>query len=167
MTKGCPRVKPRKNQWARFLAHWLPLRWCCQPYSCLWPSLGIYGGNLSSVSITIISAMLFSVVVALTLTPALCGSVLQHVPPHKKGFFGAFNRFYRRTEDKYQRGVIYVLRRAARTMGLYLVLGGGMALIVEIARAVYPLKTRAKSWCSTRCRRGDRCPYSRSESPDC
>lgn len=67
---------------------------------------------------------------ALTLTPALCGSVLQHVPPHKKGFFGAFNRFYRRTEDKYQRGVIYVLRRAARTMGLYVVLGGGMALMM-------------------------------------
>ncbi|HHU9608298.1 TPA: efflux RND transporter permease subunit [Escherichia coli] len=68
--------------------------------------------------------------VALTLTPALCGSVLQHVPPHKKGFFGAFNRFYRRTEDKYQQGVIYVLRRAARTMGLYVVLGGGMALMM-------------------------------------
>ncbi|STM15596.1 multidrug efflux protein [Escherichia coli] len=100
--------------------------------------------------------MLLSVVVALTLTPALCGSVLQHVPPHKKGFFGAFNRFYRRTEDKYQRGVIYVLRRAARTMGLYVVLGGGMALMMwKNCRAVsYPLKTRAKSWCSTRCRLG-------------
>lgn len=49
--------------------------------------------------------MLLSVVVALTLTPALCGSVLQHVPPHKR-LFGAFNRFYASTEDKYQRGVI-------------------------------------------------------------
>lgn len=100
----------------------------------LFEAMAFFGGSTGVIyrqfSITIISAMLLSVVVALTLTPALCGSVLQHVPPHKKGFFGAFNRFYRRTEDKYQRGVIYVLRRAARTMGLYLVLGGGMALMM-------------------------------------
>lgn len=102
--------------------------------SAVFLPMAFFGGSTGVIyrqfSITIISAMLLSVVVALTLTPALCGSVLQHVPPHKKGFFGAFNRFYRRTEDKYQRGVIYVLRRAARTMGLYLVLGGGMALMM-------------------------------------
>ncbi|WP_274539726.1 efflux RND transporter permease subunit [Escherichia coli] len=102
--------------------------------SAIFLPMAFFGGSTGVIyrqfSITIISAMLLSVVVALTLTPALCGSVLQHVPPHKKGFFGAFNRFYRRTEDKYQRGVIYVLRRAARTMGLYVVLGGGMALMM-------------------------------------
>lgn len=102
--------------------------------SAVFLPMAFFGGSTGVIyrqfSITIISAMLLSVVVALTLTPALCGSVLQHVPPHKKGFFGAFNRFYRRTEDKYQRGVIYVLRRAARTMGLYVVLGGGMALMM-------------------------------------
>ncbi|MDM4893582.1 hypothetical protein QT338_17135 [Escherichia coli] len=37
--------------------------------------------------------MLLSVVVALTLTPALCGSVLQHVPPHKKGFLAHLTAF--------------------------------------------------------------------------
>ncbi len=152
--EGLPAREATENQWARFLAHWLPLRWCCQPYSCRWPSLGIYGVIYRQFSITIISAMLLSVVVALTLTPALCGSVLQHVPPHKR-LFGAFNRFYRRTEDKYQRGVIYVLRRAARTMGLYVVLGGGMALMMwKLPGSFLPTEDRAKSWCSTRCRPG-------------
>ncbi|MGE9664404.1 efflux RND transporter permease subunit, partial [Escherichia coli] len=70
--------------------------------SAVFLPMAFFGGSTGVIyrqfSITIISAMLLSVVGALTLTPALCGSVLQHVPPHKKGFFGAFNRFYRRTE---------------------------------------------------------------------
>ncbi|WP_283666486.1 efflux RND transporter permease subunit [Escherichia coli] len=57
-------------------------------------------------SVSFIAAILLSVLVACTLTPAFCGSILQHVPRHKKGFFCAFNRFYRRREEKDQRGGI-------------------------------------------------------------
>ncbi len=85
--EGLPAREATEKSMGDFWAHWLPLRWCCQPYSCRWPSFGGSTGVIyRQFSITIISAMLLSVVVALTLTPALCGSVLQHVPPHKKAF---------------------------------------------------------------------------------
>ncbi|WP_180960689.1 efflux RND transporter permease subunit, partial [Klebsiella aerogenes] len=60
--------------------------------------------------------------------PALCGSILSHTAPHKKGFFGIFNRFYSRTEQGYQRGVLHVLRRSVSVMGVYALLCGAMAL---------------------------------------
>jgi multidrug efflux pump len=51
--------------------------------------MAFFGGSTGVIyrqfSVTIISAMMLSVVVALTLTPALCGALLSHTPPHKKG----------------------------------------------------------------------------------
>ncbi|MDR8340611.1 hypothetical protein FPK43_22695, partial [Acinetobacter baumannii] len=79
-------------------------------------------------SVTIISAMMLSVVVALTLTPALCGALLSHSKPHTKGFFGAFNRLWGRTEAGYQRRVLGGLRRGAVMMGAYALICGAMAL---------------------------------------
>lgn len=72
--------------------------------------------------------MILSVVVALTLTPALCGSVLSHTPPHKKGFFGAFNRFYSKTERGYQNKVLGALRRSGGMLAIYALLCGAMGL---------------------------------------
>ncbi len=77
-------------------------------------------------SVTIISAMFLSVVVALTLTPALCGSILNHTAPHKKGFFGAFNRFYSKTEHGYQNKVLRALRRSGGMLAIYALLCGAM-----------------------------------------
>ncbi|WP_275157470.1 efflux RND transporter permease subunit [Citrobacter koseri] len=100
--------------------------------SAVFLPMAFFGGSTGVIyrqfSVTIISAMLLSVVVALTLTPALCGSILSHTAPHKKGFFGIFNRFYSRTEQGYQRGVLHVLRRSVSVMGVYALLCGAMAL---------------------------------------
>jgi multidrug efflux pump len=64
--------------------------------SAVFLPMAFFGGSTGVIyrqfSVTIISAMMLSVVVALTLTPALCGALLQHSKPHTKGFFGAFNR---------------------------------------------------------------------------
>lgn len=100
--------------------------------SAVFLPMAFFGGSTGVIyrqfSITIISAMLLSVVVALTLTPALCGTLLSHTPPQKKGFFGAFNRFYRKTEHGYQRRVLRVLRRSTSMMAVFVVLCAAMAL---------------------------------------
>ncbi|MGR5943330.1 efflux RND transporter permease subunit [Enterobacter sp. C4G1] len=100
--------------------------------SAVFLPMAFFGGSTGVIyrqfSVTIISAMILSVVVALTLTPALCGSVLSHTPPHKKGFFGAFNRFYSKTERGYQNKVLGALRRSGGMLAIYALLCGAMGL---------------------------------------
>ena len=69
-------------------------------------------------SITIVSSMILSVVVALILTPALCAQVLKHVhgEPEHRGFFGWFNRTFDRAVNRYEHGVIKVLKRPLQGM---------------------------------------------------
>jgi multidrug efflux pump subunit AcrB len=56
--------------------------------SAVFLPMAFFGGSTGVIyrqfSVTIISAMFLSVVVALTLTPALCGSILSHTAPHKR-----------------------------------------------------------------------------------
>ncbi|VAS30186.1 RND efflux system, inner membrane transporter CmeB [Klebsiella pneumoniae] len=100
--------------------------------SAVFLPMAFFGGSTGVIyrqfSVTIISAMMLSVVVALTLTPALCGALLSHSKPHTKGFFGAFNRLWGRTEEGYQRRVLGGLRRGAVMMGAYALICGAMAL---------------------------------------
>ncbi|MFB4359015.1 efflux RND transporter permease subunit [Pantoea sp. BS_4] len=82
-------------------------------------------------SITIVSSMVLSVIVALTLTPALCATLLK---PHlhgsgSKGFFGWFNRRYDNVQARYQRGVGHVMHRSVRYLLLYGVLLIGCAVL--------------------------------------
>jgi multidrug efflux pump len=69
-------------------------------------------------SVTIISAMVLSIMTALIFTPALCGSLLR--PPKKgagtKGFTGWFNRNFNRTRDGYLGGVRKMTRGRRLTM---------------------------------------------------
>lgn len=100
--------------------------------SAVFLPMAFFGGSTGVIyrqfSVTIISAMMLSVVVALTLTPALCGSILRHTPPHKKGFFGAFNRFYSKTERGYKHRVLNILGRSGVVMLVYVAITGAMAL---------------------------------------
>lgn len=88
--------------------------------------MAFFGGSTGVIyrqfSITIVSAMVLSVIVALTLTPALCASLLKPVDAdhyHKTGFFGWFNRNFNRATDKYQSGVKSMLGRTGRYMAIY------------------------------------------------
>jgi multidrug efflux pump len=75
-------------------------------------------------SVTIVSAMVLSVVVAIVLTPALCAQLLKPAKPgqHATGFFGAFNRWFDRSNTRYQGAVRHILGRTGLTMLVYLVL---------------------------------------------
>jgi multidrug efflux pump len=95
--------------------------------SAVFVPMAFFGGSTGVIyrqfSITIVSAMALSVIVALTLTPALCATMLKPVDEdhyHKTGFFGWFNRNFNRATNKYQSGVKSMLGRTGRYMGIYL-----------------------------------------------
>ncbi len=77
-------------------------------------------------SLTIVSAMALSVIVAIVLTPALCATFLK--PIHKgehhthtqHGFFGTFNRLFDKGSARYRNGVSGLLLRPKRVMLVYL-----------------------------------------------
>lgn len=82
-------------------------------------------------SITIVSSMVLSVIVALTLTPALCATLLK---PHNhenagKGFFGWFNRNYEKVQERYHQRVAKVVHGPGRYLALYGVLLLGCAVM--------------------------------------
>lgn len=82
-------------------------------------------------SITLISAMALSVVVALTLTPALCGSFLKHSKKHEKGFFKWFNTFYDKTEHSYSEKVVSINKRKKIFVVIYLLIGVALYLFIN------------------------------------
>jgi multidrug efflux pump len=77
-------------------------------------------------SVTIVSAMVLSVLVAMIFTPALCATILKPVEKghamSNKGFFGWFNRTFERGTNKYQGIVGSILNRGGRSLVLYAVL---------------------------------------------
>jgi multidrug efflux pump len=95
--------------------------------SAVFVPVAFSGGSVGAIyrqfSLTIVSAMLLSVFVALSLTPALCAMMLKPVnrggEAPKKGFFGAFNRTFERGRDKYVGGVRHVISRFARWLLIY------------------------------------------------
>ncbi|EIE49511.1 multidrug transporter [Salipiger aestuarii] len=84
-------------------------------------------------SITIVSAMGLSVVVALTLTPALCATLLKSKDAHhtRRGLFGLFNKGFDKTTNGYGGTVGYIIRRPFRVLIVYLALAGGMVWMFD------------------------------------
>src|SRR5579871_4332794 len=84
-------------------------------------------------SITIVSAMVLSVIVALVLTPALCATLLKPVQKghhhYNRGFFRWFNRSFDAGSARYQGIVGRLIRRPWRYMVLYAALASLMALL--------------------------------------
>ncbi|OHC26192.1 MAG: multidrug efflux RND transporter permease, partial [Pseudomonadales bacterium RIFCSPLOWO2_12_59_9] len=105
---------------------------------------GSTGVIYKQFSITIVSAMVLSVLVALIFTPALCATLLK--PIHKgeghgpkRGFFGWFNRSFERSVQSYERGVASILRHKAPYLLAYLLIIVGMVvLFTRIPTAFLP-----------------------------
>ncbi|MGX0878326.1 multidrug efflux pump [Roseovarius sp. MBR-154] len=91
---------------------------------------GSTGVIYQQFAITIVSAMALSVVVAITLTPALCASLLKpkgHAP--KRGPFAWFNTGFTKLTLGYTSTVRWSVRRPVRVFVVYLALALGMALM--------------------------------------
>ena len=75
----------------------------------------------------------FSAFMALSLTPALCATLLKPVEAghhhEKTGFFGWFNRTFSRTAKRYEGGVAALLPRAGRALVIYAAIVGAVAVI--------------------------------------
>jgi multidrug efflux pump len=103
---------------------------------------GSVGAIYRQFSMSMIASMVFSAIMALTLTPALCATLLNPIPPghhERTGFFGAFNRLFRRTTDKYTSWVSRILKTTGRYMVIYGVIVAAVALLaVRMPTAFLP-----------------------------
>ena len=88
-------------------------------------------------------SIFFSAFMALSLTPALCGTLLKPVQAGhqqaKGGFFGWFNRGFARTTRGYEGVVARLLRRSGRLMLIYLLLAAVVGwMYVRLPTAFLP-----------------------------
>jgi len=95
-------------------------------------SSGTVGAIYRQFSLTIVAAMLLSVFVALTLTPALCATLLkapdrEHAVRH--GFFGWFNRVFEQGRDRYVSGVRGVVARSVWAFAIYAAIVAAVGLL--------------------------------------
>ncbi|SFU77807.1 efflux RND transporter permease subunit [Pseudoduganella namucuonensis] len=105
--------------------------------SAVFVPMAFFGGSTGVIyrqfAVTIVSAMALSVVVAMVFTPALCATFLKPVAKGhhaaSTGFFGWFNRSFDRGSGKYQGWVGAMLRRGPRSMLMYALLIGALALL--------------------------------------
>ncbi|MGP5568797.1 efflux RND transporter permease subunit [Pseudomonas helleri] len=103
--------------------------------SAVFIPMAFFGGSTGIIyrqfSVTIVSAMVLSVLVAMTLTPALCATLLKpsDATGHAvaSGFFGGFNRTFERSAEAYQKGVGGIVRRGGRSLVVYLLVIAAMA----------------------------------------
>ncbi|TBM24098.1 multidrug efflux RND transporter permease AcrD [Hafnia paralvei] len=119
--------------------------------SAVFVPMAFFGGTTGAIyrqfSVTIVSAMVFSVLVALILTPALCATLLKPIKKgelhSQKGFFGWFNRVFERSTHQYENGVARIVRNSGRTMLLYLLIIVGLALaFTRLPTSFLPLEDR-------------------------
>ncbi|HJV71004.1 efflux RND transporter permease subunit [Ideonella sp.] len=93
---------------------------------------GSVGNIYRQFSLSMASSMLLSAFMALSLTPALCATLLKPVPADhhdKRGFFGWFNRSFKRTAKGYESVVARILPRAGRFLLIYAAIIGAVVLM--------------------------------------
>jgi multidrug efflux pump len=119
--------------------------------SAVFIPMAFFGGTTGAIyrqfSVTIVSAMVLSVLVAMILTPALCATLLKPIAKGhhhgRRGFFGWFNRMFNRNAERYERGVGKILAKAGRWMVLYVLLIAGMAfMFLRLPTSFLPLEDR-------------------------
>ena len=119
--------------------------------SAVFVPMAFFGGTVGAIyrqfSITIVSAMVLSVLVAMILTPALCSTLLKPLEQGhhhgRRGFFGWFNRTFNASAERYERGVARILMKGGRWLVLYLGIIGVMAfLFIKLPTSFLPLEDR-------------------------
>ena len=109
--------------------------------------MALFGGAVGAIyrqfSLSMVAAMVFSALMALTLTPALCATLLKPVDAGhhhaKSGFFGWFNRGFHSTATGYQGWVARMLAKTGRWMIVYGLIVACVALLyVRMPTAFLP-----------------------------
>lgn len=104
--------------------------------SAVFIPMAFFGGSTGAIyrqfSLTIVSAMALSFLVALILTPALCATLLKPASEEhhaKGGFFAWFNTLFDKSVDHYSNSVSRILRKTGRYLVIYMLIVGGMAVL--------------------------------------
>jgi multidrug efflux pump len=109
--------------------------------SAVFVPMAFFGGSTGVIyrqfSITIVSAMALSVLVAIVFTPALCASILKPVEKgHEHGegglfgkFFHWFNLKFERSTRSYESAVGGILKRSARFLAIYIAIVAVLGLL--------------------------------------
>jgi multidrug efflux pump len=104
--------------------------------SAVFVPMAFFGGSVGVIyrqfSVTIVTAMILSVIVALVLTPALCATLLRKPKDGhgaKTGFFGWFNRNFERGNLAYRNGAQSIIARWKRFMLLFLAIVAVMVVM--------------------------------------
>lgn len=113
--------------------------------SAVFIPMAFFGGSTGVIyrqfSITVVSAMVLSVLVAMSLSPALCATLLKPVKqgehaahggplgPLLDRAFGGFNRFFDRFTERYAGQVGWLTRRGLRSFAVFLLLIAGTAAL--------------------------------------
>ncbi len=96
---------------------------------------GSVGNIYRQFSLSLVSSMLFSVFLAMSLTPALCATLLRPIPKghkhDKRGIFGGFNRGFARATNRYQKWVAQLLKRTLAAMLTFAAIIGAVALLYQ------------------------------------
>ena len=115
---------------------------------------GSTGGIYRQFSLTLVTSIAFSALLALTLTPALCATLLRPVRHesdtapterwHRRPlarFFAAFNSGFRRTTDRYRTSVGWLLMRPLRFLAVFVALAAiAGALFARMPGSFVPLE---------------------------
>jgi multidrug efflux pump len=99
--------------------------------------LAFFAGSVGNIyrqfSAVMVASIGFSAFLALSLTPALCATLLKPVEAghhhEKTGFFGWFNRGFARTAKGYESVVARLLKRAGRYLVIYAAIIGVVGLV--------------------------------------
>ncbi|WP_033477703.1 efflux RND transporter permease subunit, partial [Erwinia amylovora] len=119
--------------------------------SAVFVPMAFFGGTTGAIyrqfSVTIVSAMVLSVLVAIILTPALCSTLLKPLARGhhhgRRGFFGWFNHTFNRNAERYKRSVGKMLAKGGRWLLVYLALIAVMALLyIRLPTSFLPLEDR-------------------------
>ncbi|MFY2738575.1 efflux RND transporter permease subunit [Pseudocitrobacter faecalis] len=105
--------------------------------SAVFIPMAFFGGSTGAIyrqfSITIVSAMALSVLVALILTPALCATILKPMSPeqhaHKGGFFGWFNNLFEQSVGHYTDSVSRILGSTGRYLLIFVLIVARMVML--------------------------------------
>jgi multidrug efflux pump len=126
--------------------------------SAVFGPMAFFGGSTGVIyrqfSITMVSSMALSVLVAMIFTPALCATMLKprdRTQHEKRGFFGWFNRNFERASHDYQRGVVHVVSHTTRYVILFVIIVGLMetrasCMHKSLRRRAQPASAPQKCW---------------------
>ena len=106
--------------------------------SAVFIPMAFFSGSVGAIyrqfAVTLVITMLFSALMAISLTPALCSSLFRGLNKekleHMGGLFGWFHHFFERTTNRYLTGVGAVVKRPLRVFALFLVIVGATAYLL-------------------------------------